>query len=358
MLRLKRRNIRIYNNYLMKKKFIYFGVLILLIGGCSRNSDREKHYSKYGKVINIQEKLHSIEIKNVLIGQYGHLYLIDKYLIIGDHMSPDKQIHLFDKNSFNYILSTGYKGKGPNEITILGNIATDKVHRKFYVSDHGKLKIFSYDLDSLLANPLYLPNIKISMDKSRFPAGYEYINDTLCFGCIIEPIGNNDFKPCVGKWNMLTNEVQLMKYEHPDVKKKRTITAVSSNLGLYVEAYTRHDLITVGTFNGELRYNIYGPKWETKLSKNGYYGSTNFCKDKIISTYLADNRIKKEPNGKIRSAYPTKFVIFDLEGNYLQTWETGYEITNFVYDEENNRLIIRIEDADVQFAYLNLDGLL
>ncbi len=358
MLRLKRRNIRIYNNYLMKKKFIYFGVLILLIGGCSRNSDREKHYSKYGKVINIQEKLHSIEIKNVLIGQYGHLYLIDKYLIIGDHMSPDKQIHLFDKNSFNYILSTGYKGKGPNEITILGNIATDKVHRKFYVSDHGKLKIFSYDLDSLLADPLYLPSIKICMNNSRLPNRYKYVNDTLCIGSIIEPIGNNDFKPFVGKWNMQTNETKLMKYEHPDVKKKRIFTNVSPELDLYVEAHIRHDLITVGTLDGELKYNIYGPHWETKLSKNDYYGPIIFCKDKIIATYLAEYGFVKEDNGRIRGKSPSKFVIFNLEGDYLQTWETGYEITNFVYDEENNRLIIRIEDADVQFAYLNLDGLL
>ena len=97
---------------------------------------------------------------------------------------------------------------------------------------------------------------------------------------------------------------------------------------------------------------------ETKLTKNDYYGTTHFCKDKIITTYLAEYGFVKEANGRVRGKSPGKFVIFDLEGNYLQTWEAGYEITNFVYDEENNRLIIGVEDADVQFAYLDLKGLL
>ena len=331
---------------------------IVMFFGCSQHSETKKYYNEYNKVINIRDRLQEIEMNDAFIVDFAQLYLMDNYLIIGDHLSPDKQIHLFDKNSFKYILSTGYKGKGPHEITRLGYIATDEVHRKFYVSDHGKLKIFSYDLDSLLADPLYLPSIKICMNNSRLPNRYKYVNDTLCIGSIIEPIGNNDFKPFVGKWNMQTNETKLMKYEHPDVKKKRIFTNVSPELDLYVEAHIRHDLITVGTLDGELKYNIYGPHWETKLSKNDYYGPIIFCKDKIIATYLAEYGFVKEDNGRIRGKSPSKFVIFDLEGDYLQTWETGYEITNFVYDEENNRLIIGLEDADVQFVCLNLEGLL
>ncbi len=342
----------------MKIKFIYLLFLHLVTLGCNRFQETEKYYKEYNNIINIQKKFQPIEITDVLIGQNGWLYLIDKYLFISDYESPDKLVHLFDKNNFKYILSTAPKGKGPNEITLLGHIAADEVHRKFYVTDHGKLKIFSFDLDSLLANPLYIPYAKVNLNKSRFPNLYKYINDTLCIGNIIEPIGNNNFKPFVGKWNMLTNEVQFMKYDHPDIKKKRTVIDISTELGLYIEAHIRHDLITVGTLAGKLKYNIYGPNWDTKLNRKEYYNWVQVCKNKIITTYLANDGIKKESNGMIRSAYPTKFVIFDLEGNYLQTWETGYEITNFVFDEENNRLIMGLEDADMQFAYLNLDGLL
>lgn len=342
----------------MKTKFIYSLLFILSILGCDRDSKTEKPYSKYDNIINIHEKLQPIKIKDVFIDDFVQLYLMKNYLIIGDHHSPAQQIHLFDKNSFKHILSTAYKGRGPNEITVLGHIATDEVHRKLYVSDHGKSKIFSYDLDSLLADPQYIPNIKVNMSKSLTPIDYTYINDTLCFGTVWEKIGNNDFKPFVGKWNMLTNEIQLMKYEHPGVKKKRILVAISPELGLYAEVHLHHDLITVGSLNGDVKYNIYGPHWETKLTKNDYYGSTNFCKDKIITTYLAEYGFVKEANGNVRGKFPDKFIIFDLEGNYLQTWELGHEIKNFVYDKENNRLIIGLEDADIQFAYLNLDGLL
>ncbi|WP_251619703.1 6-bladed beta-propeller [Odoribacter lunatus] len=342
----------------MKTKFVLFLLSISALWGCSQQSPTERHYKEYGKVVDVHDRVQPIEMKDVFIGDVTSLYLMDKYFIIGDYNSPDKLIHLFDKNSFKYICSTGNKGKGPGEITNLGHIAPDKVRRKFYVSDHGKLKIFSFDLDSLLANPLYRPSIKVSMNKSRFPSEYEYINDTLCFGRMIEPIGNNDFKPYVGKWNMLTNDIELMKYEHPDVKKKRTVADVSPELGLYVEVHSLYDLITVGTLDGELKYNIYGPKWETKLTKNNYYYSPLFCKDKIITTYLGEYRIVKEANGNIKVNYPTRFIVFDLEGNYLQTWETNYEISRFIYDEENNRLIMSLEYDDVQFAYLDLEGLL
>lgn len=346
----------LFTNF-MKIHIIYF-LLIINVWGCKQQCETEKHYKEYDKVVNIHDKLQPIEIKDAFIGDFAQLYLMENYLIIGDYLSPAKQIHLFDKNSFKYICSTGSKGKGPGEITNLGHIETDKIHRKLYVSDHSKLKIFSYDLDSLLIDPLYLPCVKISMNTNRFPSEYKYINDTLCFGRIIEPIGRNDFKPYVGKWNMLTNEIHLMKYEHPDVKKKRILADVSPELNLYVEAHICHDLITIGTLDGELKYNIYGPNWETKLSKNNYYGSTIFCKNKIITTYLGEYGFIKEDNGKIRGKSPRKFIVFDLEGNYLQTWETNYEISRFIYDEENSRLIIGLKDADVQFAYLNLDGLL
>ncbi len=342
----------------MKIKFAYLLLLISVFGGCNQHSETEKYYKEYDKVINVHDRLLPIKIEDIFIGEIIQLNLLDNYLIIGDYQSPDKLIHLFDKNNFKYICSTGNKGKGPGEITNLGHIAPDKIHRKLYVSDNGQAKLFCFDVDSLLADPLYLPYVKLNLSKSVVPINYIYVNDTLCIGCCWEIIGNNNFKPYVGKWNMLSNEVKLIKYEHPDVKRKRVSTAVSPKFGLYIEAHGCYDLITIGSLSGELRCNIYGPNWETQLSKKSYYGRCKFCKDKIFVTYLAKDLFTKEANGEIRGNYTTQFIIFDLEGNYLQTLETDYRLKDFIYDEENNRLIMGIEDADVQFAYLNLDGLL
>jgi hypothetical protein len=43
--------------------------------------------------------------------------------------------------------------------------------------------------------------------------------------------------------------------------------------------------------------------------------------------------------------------------NYIQTLETGYRISYFCYDKENNRILMALDD-DIQFACLELDGLI
>jgi hypothetical protein len=55
-----------------------------------------------------------------------------------------------------------------------------------------------------------------------------------------------------------------------------------------------------------------------------------------------------------RNDFATKFFIFDVSGNYIQTLETGYKILDFCYDKENNRIIMGLDD-EMQFAYLDLN---
>lgn len=62
------------------------------------------------------------------------------------------------------------------------------------------------------------------MKKKLFPDDYLYLNDTLCIAKIIEPIGNNDYKPSVARWNMATGEINPMPYEYPDLKKSASYT--------------------------------------------------------------------------------------------------------------------------------------
>ncbi len=187
-------------------------------------------------------------------------------------------------------------------------------------------KIFSYNLDSVLANPFYISNIKTDIKIGLFPDTYRYINDTLCIGRIIEPIGTNDFKSLVAKWNMQTGEIRPMKYEHPDIKKKRITADVSPEYGLYVECYSRYDLMTICDLNGNLKYNIYGPKWEKRNNANSTLQPTRLLwKQKIIAGYSGGDH-------RTDAYYPTKLLVFDLNGNYIQTLETEYKISSFCYD--------------------------
>jgi hypothetical protein len=324
--------------------------LIAVCCGCSSDSNTEKHQNKRDKIILVQDKVKEIEIEDVLIGQVARVYLLGDYLIIKDYMSVDKIIHLFDKKNFNYVTSTADRGQGPGEITNPGHVGSDESRRIFYVNDHGKQAIFAYELDSVLANPDYLPKVKMKMDKMQHPDKYQYINDTLSIGLIIEPIGNSDFKQVVAKWNMNTGEIKPMKYEHPAIEKKRISFDVSMEHGIYVECHSNHDLMTICNLNGDLKYNIYGPNWSDQQDNLQYYTKVIFCKDRIVASYSGGIYGSDE-------RFATKFFVFDIAGNYIQTLETGYRISDFCYDKENNRIIMSL-NADIQFAYLDMEGVI
>lgn len=333
--------------------------VIIACLGCTNKSGTEKYQKNRDRIADVRDRVKEIEIENPVIGSNASLFLMDQYLIIVDYKSQDKLIHIFDKNTFNHITSIADRGQGPGEIANIGHIGVDEANRMFYVSDHGKQCIFKYNLDSVFMNPLYIPEVKMKMDQNQFPGRYQYINDTLCIGLIIEPIGSSDFKPTMAKWNMRTKEIKLMKYEHPEIEKKRVCVTASVENGIYVECYYFHDLMTICNLNGDgsLKYNIYGKNWSNqKTNKVRYYESVAFCGDKIVALYSGQDTFSKNEKGEITSNTPTKFIVFDLNGDYIQTLETGFQITNFCYDATNNRIIMNMDD-EIQFAYLDVDEL-
>jgi hypothetical protein len=277
---------------------------------------------------------------------------MDDYLIIQEFKSFDKLIHLFDRNSFEYITGIANRGQGPNEIANMGHIAVDEARRKFYVNDHGKNRIFSYDLNSVLSNPSYVPEVKMKMDETIFPDNYQIVNDSISICKIIQPIGTNNFKPTVGKMNMLTGDIELMPYENPKITgRKRSNVVASTEHGIYVEYHYNHDLMTVCNLDGDLIRNIYGPDWNEDIKPNfDHYGKVVFCGDRIYATYRGEDIL----NEKGQSIQPSKLFVFDIIGDYIQTLETGLHISDFCYDERNDRIILSLDD-EMQFGYLELD---
>ncbi|WP_455629157.1 6-bladed beta-propeller [Parabacteroides chinchillae] len=333
-------------------------LLIALINwSCIQNSNTEKYQTNRDNINNVHDKIKEIKIEDVLISRSCKLQEVGDCLIIGDYKSPDKLIHIFTKNDFRYITSTAYLGQGPGEIANMGYIGSDETDH-FFVSDHGKQKIFSYDLDSILMHPSYEPKVKMKINKKLFPDSYKYINDTLCIGRIIEPTGSYGYKQSIAKWNMETGEIVPMKYEHPDIEKKRTVFAVSTKDNIYVECYHYHDLITICALDGTLLYNIYGPKWNSETSnKVFYYGNVAICSNHIFISYSGETTFIKSQDGAVKSNLPTKLLIFDMNGNYIKTLETGYKIIDFCYDSQNKRVIMNFND-DIQFGYLEIDKII
>lgn len=331
--------------------FLYV-VIVLICYGCTGQTGTEKHQGKRNNIVNVRHRIKEIIIDDdILINGYATPYIMGNTMFIVDHKSHDYQIHIFDKGNYKYLASTALRGEGPDEITRIGAIGTDETNGLFYVTDHGKQKIFAYNLDSVLINPEYKHWVKMQVDQSRFPDKYKYINDTLCIGIAIEPLGYNDFKPTVAKWNMNTGDIRLMEYTHPEIEKKRICFGVSMEHGIYVEGYHYHDLMSICTLDGKLKYNIYGQRWSNAKSNAVlHYLKMDICKDKIVAAYSGEDN-------SLHGFYATCFLIFDLNGDYIQTLDTGYRIDHFCYDKDNNRILLSLDD-EIQFAYLDMAGII
>lgn len=331
-----------------KASKILFITLIVMCWGCSRSAESEKHQKKRDNVVFIQDKIEEIDTKDLLIASVVRLYPMDKYLIIADHKTVDKLMHIFNSDDFSHITSIGNTGQGPDEITIMGHIGNDETNRRFYVSDHGKQKIFSYHLDSVLENSSYKPEVKASMNNQLFPNTYLILNDTLAIAQIIEPISNHEFNQLTAKWNMETGEIKPMKDKHPSIKNKRFAITASKEHERIVECYHNHDLITIMDLDGNLKCNVYGNNWNSRdESQLQHFGKVVFRGDKIIASYSGENRLTE-------GYYPTKLLVFSINGDYIKTLDIGYRISDFCYDEQNDRLVFNFDDM-IQFGYLQLD---
>jgi hypothetical protein len=157
---------------------------------------------------------------------------------------------------------------------------------------------------------------------------------------------------------MNTGEIVFMKYEHPRVKDEKYFSlAVSPEHGIYAVCYQHHDLITVCDFDGHLKYNIYGPKWNGSQSDRiSYFNGAFFYGDQLFTAYIGENTFVDKGKG-VETSRPTRFIVFDINGNYLRTLETEYSIWDYSCDRENNRIILSLDD-EIQFACLELDGLM
>jgi len=332
------------------KNIILLALSITIIS-CHGNTGTEKRHNHRNNLIHVQEQIKEIQFEDAYLSNFARIFTMDDYLIVRDYKSMEKLIYIFDRNNFSYIANIAPRGQGPHEITNIGHIGIDEKNHLFYVTDHGKQKIFSYHLDSVLADPSYKPVEKLNLNELQFPNKYVLLNDTLCIGQIIEPTGSYGFNQSIAKWNINSGEIIPMKYTHPEIERKRVSFAVSKENGIYVECYHHHDLFTICDLDGNLKYNIYGRKWDSTTSNaKQYFGDVVICKNRILASY-SDGKER----GPTTDDLPTQLLIFDLKGDYIKTLDIGYRIMDLSYDDRNNRLLMHFDDI-IQFGYLTLDN--
>ena len=322
-------------------------MVMALVCACSPQGEKKKYQGSRSNVVEVKSQVKEIDTGDVLIGNNSRMYLSSEHLIIADHRAYDKAIHLFDKSDFRLLASVGAIGQGPREITNLGSICVDDAKNKLYVMDHGKQKIFSYDVDSVMTMPdTYVHQTKARIKSNQFPSNPIYINDTLSYGRVIIPTSPGTFDQMIGKWNMMTGELQTIGEKHPEVKSKRSLIDVSVDKGIIAEVYIDNDLMNISDLDGNVLCYIYGPDW----GKQGLeaFGDVMITPNHILSTYSG---------GTWGRGRTEKIHVFDLKGNYQKTLNIGYHMLDCNYDTTHHRLYMVFDD-EIQFGYLDLKDLI
>jgi hypothetical protein len=343
----------------MKYSIIFIFLFILFIASC-KNDQKEKtiRYKSYqDKIVNIKKNI--IDIKPEILIAAPFMYIYNNILIIID-LQPhtNKAIHLFNKNTFEYITSTGIIGKGPGEIIRPGRIGINTKNKCFWVQDCGKEVIFKFPIDSVQNNNNYKPTKKLKLHHNLYISRYGFKNDSIALGKAIHVVNYHTIEMSMAKLNLNNNNIKKFGYEHPKTinKKSGSCFALSVENNFYVNCYYNCDLVTICDLHGNLKYNIYGPGWlRNKDNKNDYYSCVDIIGKNIIASYLGDVGIKFDKHKRPHGNPPSKLLIFDKFGNYKRTIETGYGIFYFCADKDNKRIIAYFIDKENPFGYFNLN---
>jgi hypothetical protein len=335
--------------------------LILLFSiGCNSNnkSGKEKVQKHRDNIVNVSDKI--IDIKPEILFGNSLFYIIDDILIINE-ISPkgEKGIHLFNKDNFKYLTSTGIIGKGPGEITNPGRLGIDRKNRLFWAPDNGKRIMYRFPLDSVSKNIMFKPTKSIKLNNEMFIERFGFLNDSIAIGKAVHVTSNSSFEMAMAKINFNTEIIERFGYESPEAigKKSNSLFAISVENNFYVNCYTRIDLMTICDLKGNLLFNVYGPGWfDNEQNKKSFYFDVDVFGRNIIASYIGDSRLVVKGNIS-KGNSPSKFIVFDMQGNYLKTIETGFEFTRFCVDEENKRIIAYFTGREEPLGYFDISFL-
>lgn len=344
----------------MKSRF-FLVVLFCIVVGCENvNKDRIVLFKESpDKTISVKERI--IEIKTDILLRFGDFCLIDSFLVYNDFASIEsKGIHVFNKNTFDYITSTGYLGRGPGEIIRLGSNAVSPDQSVLWVDDYGNQVRWKFPLDSILRNEKFLPQEKIAMSPDFFFKEYEFLNDTTVLGIAVIPLSVNSMEMAMAKSKFSTGKAERFGYKHPDIKDRYetySTSKLSAKHNIYINCFERMDLMTICDFDGNLVKAIYGEHKNTTNEDflTHYFKSADIYKDFILVSYLGKKAAIKEDGKAPEFFSPTRLLVFDIMGNFVKSIEVGYQFSSFCVDEDNNRVILFFEDRGNPLGYFNLE---
>lgn len=332
--------------YNMTMKVIYKLLVILafiIIYSCKR--DHVVEFSSFPE----SYELKGTKVKDTLYFKGGAVDIYDSLLIISSTPEKAECIHLFNKNSFKHILSTGRIGGGPGEITNMGLGCIDKSNGVIWYRDLGRKILWEFKIDEVLAQSNFLPINSLPLPKNKFFIWFfpeknnmfSFANpdqDILIsfFNHQGELVDSLDIPDRLNVYDKLNENTRMYTatylYRAHPVKKQ------------YAIAYRMADVVAIIDPQGHIISKAWGPG---KILENPKYGESNYIEtnehivvsDKLIYCLYLGVKSLEMKGGEIFVNHPKKLHIYDWKGEPVAKIDLEYSATTFDIDFENNRII-------------------
>ncbi|TCO07335.1 hypothetical protein [Natronoflexus pectinivorans] len=341
----------------LHKHQIIIGLCAIFFFSCNIKSPTFQE--KAETVVYVGDKI--IDIKSNLFFSFGHFYIIDSFLVINEAAPKNPEaIHFLDINNFKHILSTGTIGRGPGEITRIGTNIIDHMNSTIWVNDYANHVRWKFPLDSILNNKNFRPSKTIELNPDFFLNEGAFIDDSTIIGNAVIPLSPSEAEMRTAILDFNNNNITKYGYENLNLTGRNTYGyfALSLNEGVYVTCYINEDLMILCDLNGKLISQIKGSDINKSNSRKNYFMGVDFYKKYIIASYLGAERFVQNSNKAKNYMAPSRFLIFNTEGEYLKTLETANEFSNFIIDEQNQRIIIYFDDREHLLGYIDLSEIL
>jgi len=324
-------------------KTINYLSIIFLVYSCQQN--KQIKFSSFPE----SYELKGLKIEDSISFQTGIIDIYDSLLILNSAAGMEKCIHIFNKNSFKYILSTGNIGRGPHEIQIMGLGAADKSKEIIWYRDLGKMVLWKFNINEALLNQTYYPETFVPLPEDKFFIHFSPEPNNLF------SFADPDQKILISFFNLKGEVVDSLKIPNRlNIYKKleentrmHTSTYLyqrHSSMKQYVIAYRMADVIAIVDSQGHVISKSWGPG---KVIEKPKFGETNYIQtykylkasDKYIyCLYLGTKHYEKKED-EVLPSYPQIMHIFDWKGQPVAKIDLEYPATTFDIDIEKNRVI-------------------
>jgi len=346
---------------LYKKTALLFILLNILYNSSCNNKATDESielFSSFPKTVTLK----SIKTNAKAYYRNANLQVFDSLLLLTTtDRSVNKKIHLYNKNTFDHIISTGIVGKGPGEMHNPGWNTWDTKKGIIWYPDNSKRVLWKFEIDSIINNPHYKPSKPF-----KFPSALVFPKSAAPYsgGLFSYAIDNPEYYFYVANANgKIIDSLNLPNRSgiYPDLNRDKIKTTqwyyytIHPSKEIVFVAYHYADIIVGTDFKSNILFKKQGPdeilEDPKRINPNKAFKNerktTYWClrsdEEYVYCLYSGRNFFRKEEQEIVPQGAKTIFV-FTWKGRPVIKIHLDRPATKFAIDKENDRIITFARD--------------